>query len=461
MIENSPAVDFASHGKIVWLIGCNGMLGTELSRLFEKEGIPFTGTDREIDITGPAALAAFAEGEAAAGRPIDWIVNCAAYTAVDKAEDDGETCRRLNTGGAANIARTAGNIGARLIHFSTDYVFDGRGLRDASSGALRPYREDDPAGPIGVYGLTKRDGENAALENNPRSYIIRTAWLYGQYGNNFVATMLRLMNERDEIKVVNDQRGSPTWARDLAALTAEIIRSVLWNRPPAYGIYHYTNEGSITWFDFAREIYDAGRGLGLVTRDCAIRPCASAEYPAKVTRPAYSVLDKTKIKAALGITVPPWDVSLRRYLGDLAEAQGRKEEPRADVRWKHRFDNYRRALSRLSRIVEMCRSPGFADLEQTVCVKFFEMTHELAWKVMKDYLVEKGIDGIIGSKDAVRHAFNNGLIDDGEIWMQMIDARNEAVHTYDEEKAKALCEKIITVYHDRLRCFAVKMETLL
>jgi dTDP-4-dehydrorhamnose reductase len=447
---------------MLWLIGNKGMLGTELSRLFEKEGIPFAGTDREIDITGPGALAAFAEQEAAAGRSVDWIVNCAAYTAVDKAEDDGETCRRLNTEGAANIARTARNIGARLVHFSTDYVFDGQGIREAASGAPRPYREEDPTGPIGVYGLTKRDGELAVLENNPRSYIIRTAWLYGQFGNNFPATMLRLMNERDEVKVVNDQRGSPTWARDLAALTAEVIRAVLWNRSPAYGIYHYTNEGSITWYDFALEIYDAGRSLGLINKDCAVKPCTSAEYPAKVTRPAYSVLDKAKIKAALGIAVPPWDISLRHYLADVAKERGLgADAPRLDVRWKHRFDNYRKALGQLSRIVEMRRSPGFSDLERTVCIKFFEMTHELAWKVMKDYLLEKGIDGIIGSKDAIRHAFNNGLIDDGEIWMRMVEARNEAAHTYDEEKSRGLCEKIISAYHDRFCAFAARMETLL
>jgi dTDP-4-dehydrorhamnose reductase len=303
------------------------MLGTEISLLFEKEGIPFTGTDRQVDITDPAALAAFAEQEAAAGRLGDWIVNCAAYTAVDKAEDDGETCRRLNTEGAANIARTARDIGARLVHISTDYVFDGQGIREAVSAAPRPYREEDPTGPIGVYGLTKRDGELAALENNPRSYIIRTAWLYGRFGNNFPATMLRLMNERDEVTVVNDQRGSPTWARDLAALVAEIVRAVLWNRPPAYGIYHYTNEGSITWYDFAREIYDAGRSLGLINKDCAVKPCTSAEYPAKVMRPAYSVLDKAKIKAALGITVPPWDISLRHYLADAAKEREKNPCP--------------------------------------------------------------------------------------------------------------------------------------
>ncbi|MDR1239170.1 MAG: dTDP-4-dehydrorhamnose reductase [Treponema sp.] len=330
MIEYPPATDLVKQnpdnfpeGKRVWLIGCKGMLGTELSRLFEKESLSFTGTDREIDITSPAALASFAGQEAAAGRPIGWIVNCAAYTAVDKAEDDVEFCRRLNVDGAANIALAARNIGARLVHFSTDYVFDGRGVREAASGGEpRPYREDDATGPVGVYGLTKRDGENAVVKNNPQSYIIRTAWLYGLYGNNFVATMLRLMNERDEIKVVNDQRGSPTWAFDLAGLTVEIIRADLQNRPLAYGIYHYTNEGNITWYDFARQIYDTGRGLGLVTKDCAVKPCTSAEFPARVTRPAYSVLDKTKIKAALGIAIPSWDMSLGQYLEALVKERG-------------------------------------------------------------------------------------------------------------------------------------------
>jgi dTDP-4-dehydrorhamnose reductase len=305
------------EGEMVWLIGCKGMLGTELSRLLEQRGIPFTGTDREVDIASPAALASFAEQGAAIG----WIINCAAYTAVDRAEEDAETCRRLNTLGAANIALAARNAGARLIHFSTDYVFDGRGVRD-SGGKPRPYQEDDATGPIGVYGLTKRDGENVVLENNPRSYIIRTAWLYGRYGNNFVAAMLRLMNEREEVRVVNDQRGSPTWARDLASLTLEIIGAARQNHPLACGIYHYTGEGDITWYDFARKIYEAGRGLGLVTKDCAVKPCTSAEYPARVTRPAYSVLDKTKIRAALGIDIPSWDISLGRYLKALAEERG-------------------------------------------------------------------------------------------------------------------------------------------
>jgi dTDP-4-dehydrorhamnose reductase len=291
----------------VWLIGNKGMLGTELSLLLEKTGRPFVGTDSEVDITDTAALERFAQSQ-----QFSWIINCAAYTAVDKAEDDIETCRRLNTLGAANIAACAKNAGARLIHISTDYVFDGKGI--AEGAGLRPYREDDATAPSGVYGLTKRDGELAVIEKNPSSYIIRTAWLYGLYGNNFVHTMLRLMNERDEVKVVDDQRGSPTWAFDLASAVLAVITAADGGKNVPFGIYHYTDEGNISWFDFAKEIYQQGRELGRISKNCAVKPCTSAEYPAKVKRPAYSVLDKSKIKAALGIDIPAWDTSLKEFL---------------------------------------------------------------------------------------------------------------------------------------------------
>jgi dTDP-4-dehydrorhamnose reductase len=304
---------------VLWLIGDKGMLGTELSLVLAKWDVPFTGTDREVDITDSVSLTSFAETQSRA-EAITWIVNCAAYTAVDKAEDDAETCRRLNTAGAANIARIARNIGARLIHLSTDYVFDGQGVREA--GSFRPYRETDETGPACVYGLTKRDGERVVLENNPQSYIVRTAWLYGKYGGNFVRTMLRLMNERDEVKVVNDQRGSPTWARDLAETLAVIVAAQPEGRHVPYGIYHYTNEGDITWYDFALEIYRQGRRLGLVKNDCAVKSCVSAEFPAKAVRPSYSVLDKTRIRAVLGIEIPAWDKSLMRYLEITAKEEG-------------------------------------------------------------------------------------------------------------------------------------------
>jgi dTDP-4-dehydrorhamnose reductase len=281
------------------------MLGTELSLLLEKAGLPFTGTDREVDITEPAALAGFAEKQ-----PFAWVVNCAAYTAVEKAEGDGENCRLINTIGAGNIARLARETGAGCIHISTDYVFDGSGKR--------PYTEEDATRPVGVYGLTKRDGEIRVLEENENSYIIRTAWLYGKHGSNFVQTMLRLMNERDEVKVVNDQRGSPTWAHDLASTIIAIIEAVRNGKTVPSGIYHYTDEGDITWFEFAKEIYRQGRDLGLITKDCEVTPCASADYPSKLKRPEYSVLDKTKIKRAMGIEIPVWNESLRRFLIEYA-----------------------------------------------------------------------------------------------------------------------------------------------
>jgi dTDP-4-dehydrorhamnose reductase len=287
------------------------MLGTELSTLLEKNKIPFIGTDREVDITDNAALDGFLKKQ-----PVKWIINCAAYTAVDKAEDDAEICQKLNATGAENIACCSRTINAKLIHISTDYVFDGSGKFDGS--AIRPYREDDTTNPTGVYGLTKRDGEFSVLENNPNSYILRTAWLYGKYGNNFVHTMLKLLNERKEIKVVGDQRGSPTWTFDLALVISAIIDKSVNGIDIPFGVYHFTNEGDITWYDFAKEIYKQGRKLGIITNECKINSCSSLEYPSKAKRPAYSVLDINKIKTALGINIPVWDQSLSEYLKSYA-----------------------------------------------------------------------------------------------------------------------------------------------
>jgi dTDP-4-dehydrorhamnose reductase len=288
---------------MIWLIGDKGMLGTELSQILEQRGLAWAGTDREVDIAQPAALDAFA---ATQPEPITWIVNCAAYTAVDKAEDDAEACRRLNAEGPANIARTAARINARLLHFSTDYVFNGRGTA--------PYKEDEPTDPVGVYGLTKRDGEEAIFANHKAAYILRTAWLYGRHGGNFVHTMLRLMAEREEVRVVNDQRGSPTWANDLANAVASLIMAADSGKSLDYGIYHYTNEGVISWFEFAQAIYAQGKKLGLLSGNCVVTPCSTAEYPTRAERPAYSALDTGKIKRALGIAIPRWDASLTRYL---------------------------------------------------------------------------------------------------------------------------------------------------
>jgi nucleotidyltransferase substrate binding protein (TIGR01987 family) len=274
--------------------------------------------------------------------------------------------------------------------------------------------------------------------------------------------MLRLMNERDEVRVVNDQRGSPTWARDLAETLSAIIAAEPEGRHVPYGVYHYTNEGNITWFDFVLEIYAQGRRLGLVGSECAVRPCTSTEFPARVTRPAYSVLDKTMIRSALGIDIPSWDESLIRYLQAAAKEAGLlNNERKSDVRWKQRFENYSKLLGQLTGVVGRYRSGFFTELERTACIKYYEMTFELAWKVMKDYLAESGIVGIVGSKDAIRQAFNYGIIDSGEIWMQMIESRNELVHLYDENTADAICAKIASRYHDVLRCFAAKLEKIL
>jgi dTDP-4-dehydrorhamnose reductase len=291
---------------MIWLIGNKGMLGMELSLLLEKTRLPYTGTDREIDITDLVALQDFASTQ-----PIGWIINCAAYTAVDKAEDDQAACHLINTIGAANIAKVAKTIRAKLIHISTDYVFDGSGNR--------PYTEEDPTCPIGVYGLTKRDGEDLVLNENPLSYIIRTAWLYGRYGNNFVNTMLRLMNEKEEVKVVKDQYGNPTWAFDLSETILALIQQTEGGKNISVGIYHFANEEKCTWFEFAEEIYQQGRELNLISKDCVVKPCISTEYPARVNRPAYSVLDKSKIKKTLGLVIPSWNDSLKKYFKLIAE----------------------------------------------------------------------------------------------------------------------------------------------
>ncbi|HPG86869.1 MAG TPA: dTDP-4-dehydrorhamnose reductase, partial [Spirochaetales bacterium] len=246
-------------------------------------------------ILDPAALEAFA-----AGKGIVCIVNCAAYTAVDKAETEEDLARKLNADGPENIGRLAANLGARVVHVSTDYVFDGNGKS--------PYKEGDPVNPASAYGRTKAEGEARLLAACPSAMIVRTAWLYGRYGPNFVATMLRLMAEKDELGVVMDQRGSPTWAYDLAVALADL--AVAEDVPS--GPYHFTNDGETSWYDFAVEIQRLGRELGVLSRDCRVKPLTTAEYGSKTRRPAYSVLSKERIKA-LGVPVPGWKESLRAY----------------------------------------------------------------------------------------------------------------------------------------------------
>ena len=281
----------------VWIIGNRGMLGQEVSQALEKLGIPAVGSDQEVSILDLEALRAFArerlipqspgprpladslscpplnkvkpsdggERHFSSPAPHIWIVNCAAYTAVDKAEDEPDRCFALNAEGPRNIGRMAEELGAGQIHISTDYVFDGKGIRDAS-GNLRPYREEDPVAPIGVYARSKAEGETAVLNTCSRAVVLRTAWLYGRFGNNFVFTMLRLMKERDAVRVVADQRGTPTWAADLAQAILTVLRAPT----QTYGIYHFTNGGECTWYEFACEIHRLGRSLGLLPMDRSI-----------------------------------------------------------------------------------------------------------------------------------------------------------------------------------------------
>lgn len=282
---------------MIWLIGNKGMLGSEIEKLLKLKKIDYFATDKDCDITDPAALSS-----AAADKKIDWIINCSAYTAVDAAEDNEKSAFRINSEGVGNIADIAGRKNAVLIHISTDYVFSG--------SKKEPYKEEDKPDPESVYGASKASGEKLIMERLKKFFIIRTAWLYGKNGKNFVNTMLTLFTEKERIRVVNDQFGSPTYAADLAKTVIEIVNG----KSEEYGIYHFTNGGETTWFDFAREIYRKGERLGILSKPCRIEPVSTDEYPTKAKRPAYSLLSKEKIKNKLNITVPHWKNSLEDYL---------------------------------------------------------------------------------------------------------------------------------------------------
>jgi len=289
---------------MIWLVGSKGMLGQEVARDLEGRGLPHVDSDMDCDITDARAV-----GEFAAGKGITWIVNCSAYTAVEKAESEEVKAEAVNARGPQNLATVAMAVGARIIHISTDYVFDGKGKV--------PYREDDPIAPIGAYGRTKAHGEALLRAAAREHFILRTAWLYGARGKNFVYTMLRLMNEKAEVSVVNDQFGCPTYAPDLAAAIGSIIAS----DSRAYGTYHFTNEGEITWYDFACAIERIGRDRGRISHACTVRPIRTEDYPSKAVRPQYSVLSKDKIRSALHVDVPGWEDGLARFFDRLEEEQ--------------------------------------------------------------------------------------------------------------------------------------------
>jgi dTDP-4-dehydrorhamnose reductase len=228
-----------------------------------------------------------------------YVINCAAYTAVDKAEDELDLARRVNRDGVENLASLCGEFNATLIQISTDFVFAGTGNQ--------PLVETDDTAPISVYGLTKLEGEQVIPALTSRYFILRTSWLYSEFAGNFVKTMLKLGRERDELRVIWDQLGTPTYAIDLAGCILHIIGS----QSPVYGLYHYSNEGATSWYDFATAIFELAR---LPVKTVPIR---TAEYPTKATRPAYSVMDKSKVKQALGLAIPHWRTSLQTCLERL------------------------------------------------------------------------------------------------------------------------------------------------
>jgi dTDP-4-dehydrorhamnose reductase len=280
----------------ILITGCNGQLGNEM-QLLESQYPQYQwyNTDvQELDISNQQAIEQFV-----AAHEIDGIVNCAGYTAVDKAEENEELCAMLNQHAPAYLAAAVEKRGGWMVHISTDYVFDGT--------HHTPYVETDEPCPNSVYGRTKLAGEQEVMQHCKRSVIIRTAWLYSTFGNNFVKTMIRLGKERPELGVIFDQIGTPTYAGDLAkAIMAVVEKGIM------PGIYHFSNEGVISWYDFTKAIH---RLAGITT--CHVRPLHTAEYPTPANRPHYSVLDKTKIKTVYGIEIPYWEESLKDCIKKL------------------------------------------------------------------------------------------------------------------------------------------------
>ena len=285
----------------VLITGANGQLGNEMRRLGAVSPNEYLFTDvAELDITDKAAVAEFVKS-----NNVEIIVNCAAYTNVDKAEDDEATAELINATAVRNLAEAVKAVDGTLFHVSTDYVFGSEGNT--------PRTEDMPTNPLGVYGQTKLRGEQAIAEVGAKAIIIRTAWLYSEFGNNFLKTMLRLTAEKESLNVVFDQVGSPTYAGDLALAIFSIIEGGVYAGNE--GVYHFSNEGVCSWYDFATEIAAAAG------HECVVMPCHSNEFPSKVTRPPFSVLDKTKIKTTFGIEIPHWRDSMLYCLQRLAKQQ--------------------------------------------------------------------------------------------------------------------------------------------
>ena len=278
----------------VLITGSNGQLGSEIKELAsEYENLECIFKDLpELDICDTDALNTFI-----IDQHINAAINCAGYTVVDKAEENPEIAEQVNSKGVLNLVNALKKVDGNLIHISTDYVFDGN--------HSKPYKESDPVRPIGVYGQTKRAGELAVLNGSIDAIVIRTSWLYSVYGNNFVKTMLRLGNEKKSIQVVSDQKGTPTYAKDLAKMCLDILSDASSTNLSKKGsLYHYSNEGVTSWYDFSVAIMELGN------IDCKVIPIETKDYPTQARRPLYSVLDKSKIKSDFKVTIPHWRDSL-------------------------------------------------------------------------------------------------------------------------------------------------------
>jgi dTDP-4-dehydrorhamnose reductase len=280
----------------ILVIGAGGQLARALGRRKVVDGHPILCRGRpEADIADPLALQRlFGELSPVA------VVNAAAYTAVDKAEEDRASAFAVNAEGPEHLARLCRNAQIPLIHISTDYVFDGT--------RRTPYRETDAIAPLGVYGASKAAGEAAVRQTCPRHLILRTSWLYSMDGHNFLNTMIRLAGVHDELSIVDDQHGTPTWTHDVSAAIVAVLRRLLADGGGPWGTYHLTNSGQTTWFGFAAEIFRLGAAAGLKTP--RLKAITTAEYPASARRPAYSVLDNSKIGTAFDFCLPPWQTSL-------------------------------------------------------------------------------------------------------------------------------------------------------
>lgn len=278
----------------VLITGSNGQLGSEIKELaFEYENLECIFKDLpELDICDTDALNTFI-----IDQHINAVINCAGYTAVDKAEENPEIAEQVNAEGVLNLVNALEKVDGKLIHISTDYVFDGN--------HSQPYNESDSVSPIGVYGETKRAGELAVLNSSIDALVIRTSWLYSAYGNNFVKTMLRIGNKKKSIQVVSDQKGTPTYAKDLAKTCLDILSDASSTNLSKKGsLYHYSNEGVTSWYDFATAIME------ISNIDCKVIPIETKDYPTQARRPMYSVLDKSKIKSDFKVTIPHWRDSL-------------------------------------------------------------------------------------------------------------------------------------------------------